>query len=156
MANLADHLFRQARERGDKVALVFGAQSWTFAEMAELVLPNRADLTFVTDPSATYFGTPVGTDSLASAPDLNLFAELAELRRLAPEAPARRLLAAATVGGAEALGLAADFGAIEAGRRAELVVVDTAGVADPEEAVLRGLDATRVRPWRPSGNAGVH
>lgn len=98
----------------------------------------------------------VGTDSLASAPDLNLFAELAELRRLAPEAPARRLLAAATVGGAEALGLAADFGAIEAGRRAELVVVDTAGVADPEEAVLRGLDATRVRPWRPSGNAGVH
>lgn len=98
----------------------------------------------------------VGTDSLASAPDLNLFAELAELRRLAPEAPARRLLAAATVGGAEALGLAADFGAIEAGRRAELVVVDTAGVADPEEAVLQGLDATRVRPWRPSGNAGVH
>ena len=98
----------------------------------------------------------VGTDSLASCPDLNLFAELAEMRRLAPEAPARRLLAAATVGGAEALGLAADFGTIEAGRRAELVVVDTGGVADPEEAVLQGLDATRVRPWPPSGRAGVH
>lgn len=98
----------------------------------------------------------IGTDSLASAPDLNLFAELAELRRLAPEAPARRLLAAATVGGAEALGLGADFGTIETGRRAELVVVDTAGVADPEEAVLQGLDATRVRPWRLSGNPGVH
>lgn len=37
MANLADHLFRQARERGDKVALVFGEQSWTFAEMADRV-----------------------------------------------------------------------------------------------------------------------
>ncbi len=98
----------------------------------------------------------IGTDSLASAPDLNVFAELAELRRLAPEAPARRLLAAATVGGAEALGLGADFGTIEVGRRAELVVVDAAGVADPEEAMVQGLDATRVRPWRPSGNAGVH
>ena len=82
--------------------------------------------------------------------------DTAEMRRLAPEAPARRLLAAATVGGAEALGLAADFGTIEAGRRAELVVVDTGGVADPEEAVLQGLDATRVRPWPPSGRAGVH
>ncbi len=97
----------------------------------------------------------VGTGHLAACPDLNLFAELAEMRRLAPEAPARRLLAAATVGGAEALGLAADFGTIEAGRRAELVVVDTGAVADPEEAGLQGLDATRVRPWRRSGRAGV-
>ena len=31
----------------------------------------------------------VGTDSLASVPDLNVFAELAEMRRLAPEVPAR-------------------------------------------------------------------
>ena len=38
----------------------------------------------------------VGTDSLASAPDLNLFSELAALRRLAPKAPAAALLDSAT------------------------------------------------------------
>lgn len=49
-----------------------GPDKMTFAEMAELVLPNRADLTFVTDPSATYFGTPVGTDSLVTGPGAEL------------------------------------------------------------------------------------
>ena len=42
----------------------------------------------------------LGTDSLASVPDLNVFAELALMRRLAPSAPARTLLACATVRGA--------------------------------------------------------
>ena len=42
----------------------------------------------------------VGTDSLASVPDLNLFAELAEMRRLAPGVPARALLESATISGA--------------------------------------------------------
>ena len=46
----------------------------------------------------------VGTDSLASAPDLNVFAELALMRTLAPRVPARQLLASATVLGARALG----------------------------------------------------
>src|SRR5258705_5786384 len=36
-----------------------------------------------------------GTDSLASAPDVNLFSELAEARRLAPRVPARTLLESA-------------------------------------------------------------
>jgi len=37
MANLAEHLFRQARERGDKAALVFEDERWTFARLAERV-----------------------------------------------------------------------------------------------------------------------
>lgn len=37
MANLADHLFRQAHERGGKIALVFEGTSYTFAEIAERV-----------------------------------------------------------------------------------------------------------------------
>ena len=41
----------------------------------------------------------VGTDSLASAPDLNVFAELATMRALAPSVPASRLLASATIEG---------------------------------------------------------
>ena len=59
--------------------------------------------------TSTPRGVPVaiGTDSLASAPTLNLFDELAELRRLAPEVSAAMLLESATRVGAEALGLRA-------------------------------------------------
>lgn len=97
----------------------------------------------------------LGTDSLASAPDLNLFSELAALRRLAPAAPARRLLAAATQGGADALGLGADFGALVPGRRARAVAVALApGTRDPEEALLGGVTADRIRPIDPTGYDG--
>lgn len=98
----------------------------------------------------------VGTDSLASAPDLNLFAELAEMRRLAPAAPARALLAAATEGGARALGLAGEFGAIAPGRRAALVAVRLpSGADDPEEAMVRGVDPSRIRLWDAPQAGGV-
>jgi cytosine/adenosine deaminase-related metal-dependent hydrolase len=87
----------------------------------------------------------MGTDSLASVPDLNLFAELAALRAIAPEVPARRLLHAATLGGAEALGLDDQIGSLQAGRRAHLVAVTVpGGVVDPEEALVGGIAADRI------------
>jgi aminodeoxyfutalosine deaminase len=88
----------------------------------------------------------IGTDSLASVDDLNLFAELAAVRRLAPRVPARRLLASATLHGAEALGFAADFGSIEAGKRADLIAVALpAGVTDVEEWLLGGVEPDAIR-----------
>ena len=82
-----------------------------------------------------------GTDSLASAPDLNLFNELAEARRLAPRVPARWLLESATAVGAEALGCAADFGTIEVGKRAALLAVRMpAAAVDPEEYLVSGVE----------------
>jgi cytosine/adenosine deaminase-related metal-dependent hydrolase len=91
----------------------------------------------------------VGTDSLASAPDLNLFAELAAMRAIAPEVAARRFLHAATVAGAEALGLDDVLGSLQAGRRAHLVAVTIGhGVADPEEALVSGVAADRIRVLR--------
>ena len=87
----------------------------------------------------------VGTDSLASTPDLNLFAELELMRRLAPEVPARQVLACATVAGAEALGFADMFGTIAPGRRAALIGVHVpAGVGDVEEYLLTGIDPGQV------------
>ena len=65
----------------------------------------------------------VGTDSLASVPDLNLFSELEEMRRLAPALPARILLECATINGARALGFEADFGTIDSGKRDALIAV---------------------------------
>jgi len=97
----------------------------------------------------------VGTDSLASVPDLNLFSELAAMRTLAPETPARRLLAAATQGGADALGLGDELGAIVPGRRAALITVDVpAGTADPEEQLLGGIAPAAVRVVEVAGYDG--
>lgn len=88
----------------------------------------------------------LGTDSLASATDLNLFNELAVLAQLAPDAPARVLLAMATQGGADALDLGDDLGAIVPGRRATFVSVAVpAGQTDPEEAMLAGVAPGRIR-----------
>lgn len=92
----------------------------------------------------------VGTDSLASVPDLNLFAELAELGRLAPEVPPAVLLESATLTGARALGWDAEFGSIEAGKRAALVAVAVPPeVADVEQYLVRGIDPEQIS-WLPT------
>lgn len=102
-----------------------------------------------TPPVAEFYrlGTrvAVGTDSLASVPDLNVFSELAELRRLAPEVPARALLESATINGARALGFEGDFGSIEAGKRDSLIAIDLpGGLTDVEEYLVSGIDPSRI------------
>jgi len=83
-------------------------------------------------------GVPValGTGSLASVPDLDLFAEMAALldehSGLSPAA----VLRMATLTGARALGLHEDLGSIEVGKCAALVVVPLSDPADkPFEVV---------------------
>ena len=88
----------------------------------------------------------VGTDSLASAPDLNVFAELATMRALAPSVPAAALLESATELGARALGFDADYGTIEPGKRARLLVVDIPhGTGDVEEYLVSGIQPDQIR-----------
>jgi cytosine/adenosine deaminase-related metal-dependent hydrolase len=83
----------------------------------------------------------VGTDSLASVQDLNVFAELAAMRRLAPDVPASAILRSATLAGAEALGFASELGSIERGKRAQLLAVRLPpDVADVKEYLVNGLD----------------
>jgi cytosine/adenosine deaminase-related metal-dependent hydrolase len=82
----------------------------------------------------------VGTDSLASSPDLQVFAELAALRRLAPDVPARLIVRSATLGGAEALGFGEQLGSLDVGKRADVIAVRLRdATADPEESLLRGV-----------------
>lgn len=91
---------------------------------------------------ASHVPVAFGTDSLASCPDLNLFAELAEARRLAPKVPARWLLESATAVGAAALGLGGLLGTLEAGKRAAVLAVQApAELADPEEFLVGGIEA---------------
>lgn len=88
----------------------------------------------------------VGTDSLASVEDLNLFSELETMRELAPSVPARQILASATRHGAEALGFGDELGTIEPGKRAELIAVTVPGdVRDVEEYLLSGILPEQVR-----------
>ncbi len=88
----------------------------------------------------------VGTDSLASNDDLNLFAELAALRDLAPEIPPAALLQSATQEGARALGLEAMAGTIEPGKPARLIAVALPPeVVDVEEYLVSGITPDRVR-----------
>ena len=83
----------------------------------------------------------IGTDSLASVEDLNLFHEIAEVRRLARAVPASRILRSATLDGAEALGFETELGTLAPGKRAELLAVSVpGGVGDVEEYLISGID----------------
>jgi aminodeoxyfutalosine deaminase len=87
----------------------------------------------------------VGTDSLASTPDLNLFFELATMRALAPSVPASALLDSATRQGARALGLDHDLGTLQIGRRAPVLAVEVPNsVDDVEEYLVSGITADQV------------
>lgn len=120
------------REHGTVVALC--ARSNARLETGEApVAAHRAE------------GNPVaiGTDSRASAPDLDVAAEWPVLRKLAlaqgddGEGLNEWLVRAATVGGATALGRD-DIGVIEVGARADLAVFDVDTEADPYAALVSG------------------
>jgi aminodeoxyfutalosine deaminase len=85
-----------------------------------------------------------GTDSLASAPDLDMFAELAAARAVS-SVPAAKLLESATLTAARALGFDADLGSISPGKRAALIAVGVPpDVGDVEEYLVRGVPAEDV------------
>jgi cytosine/adenosine deaminase-related metal-dependent hydrolase len=87
----------------------------------------------------------VGTDSLASVDDLNLFSELKTMRYLAPSVAARQLLESATLVGARALGLDRGLGSITPGKQAQLLAVTLPqGVADVEEYLVSGIEPPQI------------
>jgi aminodeoxyfutalosine deaminase len=88
----------------------------------------------------------VGTDSLASVEDLNLFSELKTIRDLAPGVPARAILESATAVGAQGLGLGGELGSLTPGKRAEMIAVALpAQVEDVEEFLLSGITASQIQ-----------
>jgi cytosine/adenosine deaminase-related metal-dependent hydrolase len=145
-----------------RVLAVHGVQA-SAADLSRLAARGATLVTCPRSNSHTGAGTPpvaefyasgvrvaVGTDSLASTPDLNIFAELAAMRALAPKVPASALLASATLEGARALGFDADFGTIEAGKRARLLAVQIPpGPIDVEEYLVSGIQPSQLRWLEP-------
>ena len=95
----------------------------------------------------------VGTDSLASVEDLNLFSELKAMRRMAPLVPARKLLESATLIGARGLGLDGDLGSLTPGKRAEILAIELPGPVDDIE--VSGIDPSRIQHLGTLGTFGT-
>ncbi len=88
----------------------------------------------------------VGTDSLASVDDLNLFSELKTMRWLAPGVPASKILESATLIGARALGLGDELGSLTPGKRAQMMAVSLPDrVDDVEEFLLGGITPAQLK-----------
>lgn len=106
------------------------------SEGSVVALCPRSNLVVGVDgpPVADYLreGVPfaVGTDSLSSVGSLDLMADVAELRALALDGGYvaddldSRLLHAATMGGATALGLDGQLGSLTVGKRADFAIFD--------------------------------
>ena len=86
----------------------------------------------------------VGTDSRASNPDLNLWAELRHLAQTQPTIAPEEILAMGTLRGAEALGIDDQFGSLQQGKSAALAVVPLPeSDGDPHQLLLAaGAEAT--------------
>jgi cytosine/adenosine deaminase-related metal-dependent hydrolase len=87
----------------------------------------------------------LGTDSLASNPDLDVLAEARFLHGRHPEVPGSVLLRMATLSGAEALGWGGETGSLTPGKSADLVALPLPEEdgGDPHRLVLGGRAAVR-------------
>ena len=104
-------------------------------------------------PKLLASGIPValGTDSLASAPDVDVFNEVAVLRQEHPGLAPAAALRIATLNGARALGLSKELGSIESGKLAALAVVGLADATDdPLEAVTWSSETVSTLEQAPS------
>jgi cytosine/adenosine deaminase-related metal-dependent hydrolase len=91
----------------------------------------------------------LGTDSLASNPDLDILAEARFVHAKYPDFPGEQLLKMVTMSGAEALGWADECGSLEPGKSADLVAVplpDAGG--GPHELLFTPTTGERRTMWR--------
>jgi cytosine/adenosine deaminase-related metal-dependent hydrolase len=92
----------------------------------------------------------LGTDSLASNPDLDLLAEARFVHARHPELPGDIVLRMATLAGAEALGWQDETGSLEPGKSADLIVLPLpdADEIDPHRLVLASTLPVTAVLWR--------
>jgi aminodeoxyfutalosine deaminase len=79
----------------------------------------------------------LGTDSLASSPDLSVLSEARMVRRRFPDINGKTIFKMMTYWGAKALGWSSETGTLTAGKSADLVVIPVDQGSDPHELVLQ-------------------
>lgn len=130
----------------------------------ETVLPAGAGLVYCPRTHAAFGHEPyplagllargvsvaLGTDSLASSPDLSVLAEACFLHERHPEVAAADVLRLATLAGARALGWDDETGSLTPGKSADLAVVPLPADddADPHRLLLRSGAPARAVLWR--------
>jgi cytosine/adenosine deaminase-related metal-dependent hydrolase len=88
----------------------------------------------------------IGTDSLASNDDLDLWNEMRFLRKLHPRLSEATVLQMATLNGARALGFGEEIGSVDKGKKAALIrIIHGSPTTDPEALVLSSLPRRVVR-----------
>ncbi|MDO8987070.1 MAG: amidohydrolase family protein, partial [Coriobacteriia bacterium] len=92
----------------------------------------------------------LGTDSLASNSDLDLFEEARALQALEPSLSARRIIEIMTREGAAALGIAGRFGSIEPGRDADFAIFAVSG-DDPHASLLANAGRSTIQAVMSAG-----
>jgi cytosine/adenosine deaminase-related metal-dependent hydrolase len=92
----------------------------------------------------------LGTDSLASSPDLDMLAEARFVRRLFPDVPGATILKMATLNGASVLSWAEETGSLTPGKSADLVILPLPDVetGDPHDLVLESPLPIRATMFR--------
>ncbi|GIW80444.1 MAG: chlorohydrolase [Gemmatales bacterium] len=92
----------------------------------------------------------LGTDSLASNPDLDILEEVRFLARQCPDLDSAELLKMVTLNGAWALGFEHETGTLEAGKSADLAVIELGeeDVDDPYAAILKTTRPVSRVLWR--------
>src|SRR5207248_8223429 len=98
------------------------------------------------------FNICLGTDSLASNDDLNLFSELRLFAEMHPNVPPRQILEMVTVNSADALRQADQIGRIRPGFYADLVAIESAGAASPIEEIVSHTGAIK---WMMAAGCGL-
>ena len=92
----------------------------------------------------------LGTDSLASNSDLDLFEEARALKKMEPRFSAERLIAMLTRSGARMLDLVGSFGTLEPGKQADISIFRVSGT-DPYEALLESAGRSSVEAVMSAG-----
>jgi cytosine/adenosine deaminase-related metal-dependent hydrolase len=94
----------------------------------------------------------LGTDSLASNPDLNILAEARFVRKSFPDFPSDKLLRMITLSGAEALGWDHETGSLDPGKSADLVVLPLPpnDESEPHDLLFESDSSVSKVMWRGS------
>jgi len=126
---LSDEEATLLAQHADRLSLVYCPRTHAYFGHERYPLEQRLD---------AGVAMALGTDSRASNPDLSLWEEMRYVAESYPTIPLKTVLELGTLGGAKALGLSADRGALEAGTRADLAVIELTQLnnSDPHEILF--------------------